>query len=140
MANGVDIIAAVLMADTGVKALVGSANPRVYPVIAQQTSPLPNIVLVQISDNDPYHLGGVQAEYPEARISVVSRGKTATEMMNVGDAAKDALKNIVHATVSGLSGAADITIYRGPSDVMGFDEESKVFEQTSDFYVRYRPT
>jgi hypothetical protein len=138
MANALDIIASYLVADSGVQALVGAVQPRVYPMLAMQNSVLPNIVLLQISESDGRHLTGIQAQYPEARVSVVSRGSTATEMMNLADAVKAALRDIIHADMGSPTEATDICIYRGDTDMTMYAEEGRAYEQTTDFYVRYR--
>ena len=96
MLNAIEIVRSILVGNAGVSALVGSS--RVYPLMAPQNSVLPNLVVTQISDNDPRTLSG-QAQYPETRVSVVSRGSTVTEMMNLADAVKLALRDITHQSI-----------------------------------------
>jgi hypothetical protein len=137
MANSLDIMAEILLSDTGVAALVGG---RVYPVLAPQESVLPNIVITQVSDNDQMLLSGA-AQLPESRVSVVSRGRNATEMMNVADAVKAALRNIIHETVGGSPPlSTDVCVYKTAVDITSVFDGPINYEQSVDYMVRWRET
>ena len=132
MLNAIDIATAALLADSGITALVGR---RVWPVIAPQDSALPNIVVTQISEIDVNHMSGNSGRLPESRISIVSRGTTATEMMNLADTVKIALRDIQHQSIGG---SPDVTIQKASTDVTQFFDEPPVFEQTADYRIRWR--
>lgn len=135
MANSLDIITEILLADAGVVALVGN---RIYPLMSPQNSALPNIVVTQVSDNDPMHLAGA-ARLPESRVSVVSRGATATQMMNVADAVKVALRDIIHETVGGSPPlSTDVCVYKTAVDITSVFDDPISYEQSVDYMVRWR--
>ena len=135
MANSLDIVVALLLGDSGVTTLVGD---RVYPVLAPQESVLPNIVVTQVSDNDPMHLAGA-SRYPESRVSVVSRGRTATEMMNLADAVKLALRDIIHQSVGGSPPFSDdVCVYKTAVDITSVFDDPMSYEQSVDYMVRWR--
>jgi hypothetical protein len=135
MANSLEIVAEILLADSNITALVGD---RVYPVMAPQRAVLPNIVITQVSDNDPMHLAGA-SRLPESRVSVVSRGGTATEMMNVADAVKAALRDIIHESVGGSPALSnDVCVYKTAVDITSVFDDPISFEQSVDYMVRWR--
>ncbi len=140
MANSVEIVVTLLLGDSTITGLVGN---RIYPVFAPQQSQLPNIVVTQVSDNDPMHLAGA-SRYPESRVSVVSRGSTATEMMNVADAVKAALRDIIHAEVGSLplpsedTLSSDVCAYKTAVDITSVFDDPISFEQSVDYMVRWR--
>lgn len=135
MANALEIIVSILLDDAGVAALVGN---RIYPLLAPQNSVMPNIVITQISDNDPLHLGGA-SQLPESRVSVVSRGQTVTEMMNIADAVRAALRDIIHETVgSSPVLSSDVCVYKTAVDITATFDNPTVYEQSVDYMVRWR--
>lgn len=131
MANAVDIVT-YLLNDGGSPPLVSG---RVYPLLAPHGAVLPNIVVMQISEDDPKQLAGTTSGYPISRVSVISRGATVTDMMNTADDVKAALKDVTHETVNGT---LDVTITRTSTDIMIPYNNPDVFEQTTDFMVRFR--
>lgn len=135
MANSLDIITEILLSDPGVTALV---DDRVYPLVAPQESVLPNIVVTQVSDNDPMHLTGA-SRLPESRVSVVSRADTATGMMDLADAVKAALRDIIHQTVGGSPPlSTDVCVYKTAVDITSVFDDPMSYEQSVDFMVRWR--
>lgn len=131
MTGAIDIVSEVLRANPEVAALVGN---RVYPVLAPQGAAFPNIALTLVSDNDDMLLSGA-AQFPESRVSVVSRGLTATQMMNIADTVKVALRNITHRTVGD---ALDVCIHKAGTDFTAAFDDPLSFEQTTDYMVRWR--
>jgi hypothetical protein len=131
LASAIDIAVRALLADPQVSTLVGG---RIYPIVAPQRESLPNIVVYQISEVDSLILNGHAAQFPESRISVVSRGSTATEMLNIGDAVKTALQNISRQVLEGRLAS----FFKGGSDVTQFIDDPPVFERTTDFRVRWQ--
>lgn len=131
MAGALDIVSVALLAAPGVAALVGR---RVYPVMAPQGAELPNIAITLVSDNDDMLLSGA-AQFPESRVSVVSRGLTATQMLNLADAVKVALRNITHQPVGD---ALDVCIHKSGTDFTAVFDDPLSFEQTTDYMVRWR--
>ncbi|MFN9110104.1 MAG: DUF3168 domain-containing protein [Bacteroidota bacterium] len=135
MANSLEIVVSLLLDDAGVAALVGN---RIFPVLAPQNAVMPNIVVTQISDNDPPHLGGA-SRLPDSRLSIVSRGSTATEMMNVADAVKAALRDVIHQSVGGSPPLSDdVTIWKTAVDITSVFDNPTTYEQSVDYMIRWR--
>lgn len=132
MANALEIVSAALLASGDVTALVGQ---RVYPVLAPQNALFPNIVITLISDNDDQMLSGA-AKLPESRVSVISRGTDATEMMDVADAVKLALRDIIHQSIGTIS--TDVCIWKSGTDATTVFDDPPCYEQTTDYMVRWR--
>ena len=134
MATALEIISTVLLANTGVTAIV---EQRIYPVLAPQGAELPNIVITLVSDNDDQMLAGA-AQLPESRVSVISRGRTATEMMDLADAVKLVLRDIIHQSIGTDPLSADVCIWKAGTDFTSAFDDPLCFEQTTDYLIRWR--
>ena len=131
MASAIDIGIAAALAATAVTDIV---TDRIFPIVAPQTSASPNIIVSIISEHDDILLSGHSAKYPNARVSFICRGDSATDILNLGDALKASLENISNASIAGQIA----TFFKTSTDVTGFADTPPIFERTIDFMIRWR--
>jgi hypothetical protein len=117
-----------LLANPAVTQLVTN---RVWPSLAPQDAPTPNIIVHRISESDDLLLRG-HAQFPLARISVECRGTTFRAADGLGEAVDAALKPLHRESLSGQS----VSFSKQGTDVSGFADDSKIHTRILDFYVR----
>lgn len=126
--SALPVIIAALNASPNVALLV---SDRIYSIIAPQSGALPDAIVTPLSEVEDYTMNGASS-FPEARVTVTCRGKTASEATRLGDAVISTLKNL-----KGPIAGTFATVFRDQIDSTEYTDDGRLFRRIIGFRVRY---
>lgn len=129
--SAIEIVITKLKATAAVTALVPKASH--YPIMWPEAAQPPAIVINIAGDSDEQMLSGA-GKYYETRVRIESMAVSGTAVIAIGNAVRDALQDIVKATIAGFHDV-DIT-YNG--QFTDWADDRSMARVVSDFSVRWR--
>ena len=134
--KSVEIVVATLKANAPLVALV---DDQIYGVNVPIDAPIPHIIVHLIYDDEEVLLQGA-TQWPQARVSIESRGNTVKEMSSVSNAVNDWLRDKHLYQIIGY----ETTIRKEGTDATDSSSQTAgtagpdVTRRIVDYYVRYR--
>ncbi|WOK37565.1 DUF3168 domain-containing protein [Sphingomonas sp. C3-2] len=129
--NGVIVVRSLLVADTGVTALVPAV--RIVAGMLPQGTPIPAISLMSVSSTDR----NIAAPGPNRRVSERVQVTVLAASYSAAKAIIRAVRAAAADQMPAIDGLTDVTVHTDSAGPDFLDEETGIHMQTQDFRVSF---
>lgn len=132
MTSAVSLTVKALLAAPGV---TGVVSTRIRPYPLPQGESLPAIAVAMSSEADEYMLQGA-SQYPLSGVLLHCIGRSASEAIELGEAANRALRDLHYVTAD--SPAVHVSFQKGGVDFTDFADDLSTYRRVMGYDARWR--